>query len=207
MAKMDEFINPKSMLTPGVAGAVTTAITNTLAIQFALPPNYTGLFISFLFGAIVFASPVAAAIWARFAMYVLNSLLIFSVALGTNQVGTRATTKLAALSVGDHAATPNVISPARASVITIGPHDETFFANWLDNTIPKRKESITAISALSPVEAKGALAELGLPTATTSSAKPLLIKQTAAATDAKEVEQIDSAIAIAKERVKTLPHG
>jgi len=51
-----EFLNPKSMLTPGLAGSTTMFITNVLAAQFSLPPNFTGLFISFAFGLVVFAA-------------------------------------------------------------------------------------------------------------------------------------------------------
>src|SRR5437763_11205169 len=86
---LKEFLNPHSMLTPGACGGITMLITNTLAAQFGAPPNYTGLMISFLFGLIVFAATLTT-LWLRLVFWVLNSLIIFSIALGTNQTGVRA---------------------------------------------------------------------------------------------------------------------
>ena len=84
-----DFLNPKSMITPGVAGAITMLITNTLHAQFQLPANWTGLAISFLFGLIVF-SATDVAILERAAFWIINSLIIFSVALGSNAAGAAA---------------------------------------------------------------------------------------------------------------------
>lgn len=90
MATAKDFLNPKSMVTPGVAGAMTMMITNTLHQQFSLPANWTGLAISFLVGLIVFAASTVP--WPqRCAFYLINSLIIFSVALGSNAVGATAT--------------------------------------------------------------------------------------------------------------------
>ena len=56
MAAPNEFLNPKSMVTPGIAGAMTMMITNTLHQQFGAPVNWTGLTISFVIGLIVFTA-------------------------------------------------------------------------------------------------------------------------------------------------------
>jgi len=81
-----EFLNPNSMITPGAAGAFTMVITNTLCQQFAeLPLNFTGLAVSFLFGAVVFG--YGASLPARAMYYVINSLIIFVVAVGSSTVG------------------------------------------------------------------------------------------------------------------------
>jgi hypothetical protein len=81
-----EFLNPNSMITPGAAGAFTMVITNTLCQQFVqLPLNYTGLTVSFLFGAVVFG--YGASLPARVMYYAINSLIIFVVAMGSNAVG------------------------------------------------------------------------------------------------------------------------
>jgi hypothetical protein len=81
-----EFLNPNSMITPGAAGAFTMVITNTLCQQFIqLPLNYTGLTVSFLFGAVVFG--YGASVPARVMYYAINSLIIFVVAMGSNAVG------------------------------------------------------------------------------------------------------------------------
>lgn len=91
LAKMTEdFLDPKSMLTPGVAGSLTVLITGTLASQFGLPGNWTGLILSFLFGLMVWAN-TAMPLVQRAIFYVLNSLVIFSVAIGINEAGVAAT--------------------------------------------------------------------------------------------------------------------
>ena len=86
-AMFAEFINPNSMITPGAAGAFTMVITNTLCQQFAqLPLNFTGLAVSFMFGAMVFG--YGASLLARIVYFVINSLIIFVVAVGSSAVGT-----------------------------------------------------------------------------------------------------------------------
>jgi hypothetical protein len=86
---LSEFLNPNSMITPGAAGAFTMTITNTLCQQFgALHLGITGLVVSFLFGAVVFG--YGASIAARIVYYVINSLVIFTVAMGSNAIGQQA---------------------------------------------------------------------------------------------------------------------
>ncbi len=83
-----EFLNPNSMMTPGAAGAFTMVITNTLCQQFApLPLNYTGLAVSLMFGAMVFG--YGASLITRLMYFVINSLIIFVVAFGSNAIGER----------------------------------------------------------------------------------------------------------------------
>lgn len=86
---LDEFLNPKSMVTPGIAGAMTTLLTATLANQFSVPSNWTALIISFAFGLLVALG--ALPWWQRAIFYVVNSLIIFSVAVGANTAGVAAT--------------------------------------------------------------------------------------------------------------------
>ena len=94
---VESFLNPQSMLTPGVAGALTMMIANVLAIQFAMPRAWTGLGLSFLFGLLVFVSGIT--LFLRIIYYVINSLIIFCVAIGSNTVGL-ATAGGAAVNVG-----------------------------------------------------------------------------------------------------------
>jgi hypothetical protein len=82
-----DFLNPASMLTPGLAGAVAMMITNALSSAFDFNPPYTALGLSFLLGTIVWVSDVRFV--ARCVYYLLNSLIIFSVAFGTNTIGER----------------------------------------------------------------------------------------------------------------------
>lgn len=84
-----EFLTPGSMVTPGFAGGMTMAITNVLCSQFGIlapGPAYLGLALSFLFGLLVWASTETPRL-LRVIYYVLNSLVIFVVAVGSNTVG------------------------------------------------------------------------------------------------------------------------
>jgi hypothetical protein len=95
--KLDDFLNPKSMITPGAAGGITMMITNTLASQFSgLPGNWTALTLSFMFGALTFM--YAAHVLNRIIFFVINSLIIFVMAQGSNTLG---------LSVRQASATPS----------------------------------------------------------------------------------------------------
>jgi hypothetical protein len=84
---MNDFLNGKSMITPGVAGALVLVISNTAFTQFGIPSKWSSLILSFLLGTLVFAGTVGA-LWQKGVLYLLNSAIIFSVAVGTNQVGT-----------------------------------------------------------------------------------------------------------------------
>lgn len=83
-ASMADFLNPNSMLTPGFAGAVTMMITNVLCTLFAIPVALTGLAISALFGTLVVVS--AGSLFRKSIYYVLNSLIIFCVAMGSGTI-------------------------------------------------------------------------------------------------------------------------
>ena len=82
---IESFLNPQSMLTPGILGALTMMVTNALALNFALPRAWTGIILSFVFGLLVFVTGVA--LFLRVVYYVANSLIIFCVAIGSNTVG------------------------------------------------------------------------------------------------------------------------
>jgi hypothetical protein len=86
MAAIQDFANPRSMLTPGVAGGITMFVTNAVCYQFDLPHNWVGLGLNFLFGLIVFSSTASTGL-ERIALYVANSLIIFAMAFGTSSVG------------------------------------------------------------------------------------------------------------------------
>jgi hypothetical protein len=94
MTDLDKFLSPESMLTPGLAGGMTMGITNALAFQFGLDapqPALIALILSFLFGLCVFVSAksnIRRGVKALF--WVINSLVIFTVAAGSNSIGTAA---------------------------------------------------------------------------------------------------------------------
>jgi hypothetical protein len=83
---IDSFLRPESMVTPGALGALTMLITNALANNFLwMGHAITALVLSFIFG--ITAMVKATEIWQKAVFYVINSLIIFSVATGSNQIG------------------------------------------------------------------------------------------------------------------------
>ena len=83
---MNEFLNPKSMITPGVAGAMVMLIANAIVSQFPEAPfRWVITTLSFLVGTVVFYA-VNMPIVQRFAFWAVNSLIIFSVGIGTSNV-------------------------------------------------------------------------------------------------------------------------
>ena len=112
---MNDFLNAKSMLTPGATGALVMLLTDALASQFGAAPNWTALILSLLCGLLVLAD-TKVAVPQRAILYVLNSLIIFAVAVGTNQVGA--------------AATGTADVAARSPVPESGATSEPFFRPW-----------------------------------------------------------------------------
>ena len=90
MTDVKEFLNPKATLTPGIAGSLAMVAANGMWVGFGLPQAWTALVVSVLC-AILLAAGAAAPIWQRVIYVVLNALVIFSVGLGTNGLGSRAT--------------------------------------------------------------------------------------------------------------------
>lgn len=132
--ELGDFINPNSMITPGAAGAFTMVITNTLVSQFGgLPGNWTALVVSFLFGALTFL--YTAAMLPRLLYFVVNSLIIFVMANGSNTIGATATRRA---DVPDPAyQVASVVSPAIADDRTGGEiaqrdrdDKDGFFRRW-----------------------------------------------------------------------------
>lgn len=82
---MQEFINPKSMMTPGIAGSTMMFMANEIVFAFPeLQPRIIALILSFIIGSIVFASKsdLPTAIWEKGVYWVVNSLIIFTVGFG-----------------------------------------------------------------------------------------------------------------------------
>jgi hypothetical protein len=90
MSDIEKFLTPESMLTPGLAGGMTMGITNALAFQFELiapGPALIALGLSFLFGLCVFVSAKKSARVVKLLFWVINSMVIFTVAAGSNALG------------------------------------------------------------------------------------------------------------------------
>lgn len=90
---MSEFFNPKSMSTPGAAGALMMLIANALCNNFPeFPFRYVALILSFAIGAIVF-SATTMKIWERGIYWVVNSLIIFSMGVGASNIAANVASK------------------------------------------------------------------------------------------------------------------
>ncbi len=87
---MQEFLNPKSMLTPGGAGALLMFLANGIAMQFPeIQPRITAFFLSFLISGILIVSSKAleeSGILEKLLYWVLNSFVIFVVGFGSANV-------------------------------------------------------------------------------------------------------------------------
>jgi uncharacterized protein YlxW (UPF0749 family) len=79
-----EFLNPKSMLTPGVAGGFVMVIGQALAhtLPFLSLP-ITLMALSFIVGALLLVG-TNVRLWKRMIYYILNSLFIFAMAVGVS---------------------------------------------------------------------------------------------------------------------------
>ena len=111
MSKVKDFLNPNSMLTPGIAGSITMMIANALWVNFGLTPKYTALVLCLLLGMVVLAE-LRAPLWQKSIYYIINVLIIFSVSAGSNVVGisTNQTTQAARQQVAVSLSLPNISS-------------------------------------------------------------------------------------------------
>lgn len=114
---MDDFLRARSMMVPGVAGATTTLITGSLASQFGLPGNWTALTVSLLLGLLVWADKNVP-VWQRFSFYIVNSMIIFSVAVGFNTAAAAAFES------------PEVLGGRTRGAISEPVNEKPFFHEW-----------------------------------------------------------------------------
>lgn len=82
---LDAFLNPHSMVTPGLLGSVVTLGANSLAQLQLLPLLWIYLGLSFAFGTTAIVK--SGNLGQKVLFYFLNSIIIFSVALGANKIG------------------------------------------------------------------------------------------------------------------------
>jgi len=112
--RMQDFLNPKSMLTPGVTGTFVMFLVNGLLGQFPeLSPRFTALGISFLIGALVFYSHRLheARVYEKGAYWVLNSLIVFVVGFGATHIAADVTDPV---KIKPGAFLPSLVAPALA---------------------------------------------------------------------------------------------
>jgi hypothetical protein len=157
MDKLKDFLNPKSMLTPGIAGGIAMMIANTLWIQFELPQKWTALVISFLLGTLLFLAKETP-VWQRIIYYLLNSLIIISVGAGTNTIGSGLSKPMSQPS--EH----SIIRHFKISTAYADPSSIAVGAENKDREKPKKKtQEETASSATNTKEKTGQTEKTTIP--------------------------------------------
>jgi hypothetical protein len=130
-----DFLNPKSMVTPGAAGALMMLLANALCAAFPeLAFRFVAIAISFLIGFAILAS--ADLKLRERAMYgIVNSLVIFAVGVGTSSATANiAADPMPARSTLTHS--EPAIEPGESRLVTppmamIVPKDSAgFFKRW-----------------------------------------------------------------------------
>ncbi|MGC1521675.1 MAG: hypothetical protein WA803_09065 [Steroidobacteraceae bacterium] len=88
---MNDFLNPKSMVTPGMAGALVMFLSNAVCFQFPeVAPRWAALLLSFALGGFVIAAAKLRYLQAA-GFWLINSLIIFAVAAGSAGVAAKST--------------------------------------------------------------------------------------------------------------------
>lgn len=82
----NDFLNPRSMLTPGVAGSLVMVIANTLWVEFMLPQKWSALVLSFLL-IIPILARFSAKFYENVIYFLFNGLIIFALSVNTNFAG------------------------------------------------------------------------------------------------------------------------
>ncbi len=87
---VEEFINPKSMITPGAAAAIVAMVAGAFFSMFGIALPASLIILSFFVGAMVFyskefADPKMTKLAKGF-FYILNSIIIFAMATGAHAV-------------------------------------------------------------------------------------------------------------------------
>lgn len=83
---MQDFLNPRSMVTPGAAGGIVMLVANTFWVTFGIAQEWTAFAISAVISVLIVAK-YAAPLWERGCYFLLNALIIFCMATGAATVG------------------------------------------------------------------------------------------------------------------------
>lgn len=86
---MEKFITNKTTLTPLLAGTITMTITGTLVSHFNFPGDLTSIVVSLILALLVTIDGEVSLL-LRIIYYLINSITIFSVAMGINSAGVAA---------------------------------------------------------------------------------------------------------------------
>ena len=82
--KLNEFLNPRTMLTPVAAGSLTMFISNSLWVRLHWQQELTALAISFVFSLLSVVQEKNISLLERILYCVLNTFLIFAMSYGAH---------------------------------------------------------------------------------------------------------------------------
>lgn len=83
MADAKDFLSPKSMMTPGIAGGLTVSVSMPIAVQFGLSFKWIALVVSLILSLVVVLQFDEVKSNILKGLYiVINALIIFSVSMG-----------------------------------------------------------------------------------------------------------------------------
>lgn len=153
--KFNEFINPKSMLTPAIAGSFIMIIANTLWLQFALPQKWTALFLSYLF-LIPILQVYSASILEKGIYFFFNGLIVFAMAVNTNFAGKMLTNIAETSDKSRVEASINPFSFIKSAYAQGSAENSTITSTTINTTttIQKPKPSLTKESATQSLNKK-----------------------------------------------------
>jgi hypothetical protein len=118
---VNDFLNPKSMVTPGMAGALVMFLSNAVCFQFPeIAPRWAALLLSFALGGFVIAAAKLRYLQAA-GYWLINSLIIFAVAAGSAGVAAKSTGAVSAgaTALANFFIPSAVAQPATASTATM----------------------------------------------------------------------------------------
>jgi hypothetical protein len=87
--KLDEFLNPRSMLTPGAAGSLTMVISSTLWMRLEWSQVWTALAISFAFSLLSVVREKNISLLEKILYCVLNTFWIFAISFAVHSQYTK----------------------------------------------------------------------------------------------------------------------
>ena len=158
---IDEFVNPKSMITPGAAAGLVAAIAGACFSVLGIVLPWLLVLLSFFVGCVVFFSKEfsdpAMTKGAKCFFYTLNSLIIFAMVTGTHSVLDRTDTSTAASVSFNHSA---YAQGAKQKIHSLD-QKRPFFFDWTkENSLPMATDSEDNGIVITTDEDLGRLTEL-----------------------------------------------
>lgn len=149
---LDKFLQPQSMVTPGVLGGVAMVGTNVIGLAYHIAPDTwilptISLVLSFLFGLAALVR--STSVLEKLAYYFFNSIVIFTVANGSNTIGQHVQPQQAAFFISSSAFAAPTFSHVSSHLSLEGVQ---FFRQWFPNqpNVPTPKSGTICLFTSGP---------------------------------------------------------